>query len=96
MEKLALCCLDNQEGESGGYGKKLTASGEFSMSSVYHELTKYFGDVQESLWWKIWKIKAPMKMVVFLWLVRHGRIMCNTKRRRQGFITHDVCPQCGR
>lgn len=79
-EKLELCCIDGREGEEDGYGWRLTALGKFSVSSAYYELTKTPTGLQDGVWKKIWKIKAPMKMVVFLWLVRHQRIPCNVER----------------
>lgn len=43
----------------------------------------------------MWKIKAPMKMIVFLWLVRHKRILCNSEHLRRGLARDDACPLCG-
>lgn len=94
VQKLEICSLGEHPEEQDGHSWRLTATSKFSVSSMYHEITKTTSVMQDIFWKKVWKIKAPMKMVVFLWLVRHRKILCNDERQRRGLISQASCPQC--
>lgn len=43
---------------------------------------------------RIWKIKVPNKIIGFLWLVRHGHVLCNVERSKSGLTINTDCPRC--
>lgn len=53
------------------------ALGKFSVSSAYHIINNDNNCVQDGMWKERRKLKVPSKMIMFLWLVMHGRVMCN-------------------
>lgn len=37
---------------------------------------------------------VPNRIKAFVWLVKHGRVMCNAERLRRGFTLDDKCSKC--
>ncbi|XP_019174227.1 PREDICTED: uncharacterized protein LOC109169788 isoform X1 [Ipomoea nil] len=70
------------------------SSGRFSVSSAY-DLAMKTDDMGNDIGWKkIWKLRAPNKICLFLWLVKNKRIMTNGERRRRSFSMDSRCPGC--
>lgn len=48
-------------------------------------------------WELIWKIRVPsrMCMCMFMWLLKHEKVMCNTERQRRGLSMNTNCDKCG-
>lgn len=70
------------------------SSGEFSVSSAYNiqqQTTKHKG-VND--WDIIWSLNVPNRVCMFLWLLKHGRILCNTERKRRGLTMNANCDIC--
>ncbi|XP_019188969.1 PREDICTED: uncharacterized protein LOC109183339 [Ipomoea nil] len=42
------------------------------------------------VWEDVWKLRVPNRICHFIWLVKHGRIMCNSERKR-GFTPDERC-----
>ncbi|KAL5769785.1 hypothetical protein ACOSP7_013939 [Xanthoceras sorbifolium] len=42
----------------------------------------------------IWKLKLPPKIIYFLWLVFHGKLLTNLQRNIRGLSNVAVCPRC--
>lgn len=94
MEKLNLYVLDEEEDNNDEIYWTLENSGKFFVSSAYHSITNGDLNVQDKGWEKIWKIKVPNRVRMFLWLARHERIMCNAERRRRHITDNDCCSTC--
>ncbi|KAK4283181.1 hypothetical protein QN277_000163 [Acacia crassicarpa] len=72
---------------------KWTKSGEFTVKSAYDSLrpTEVHPD---KLWSTIWKIKAPERCRIFMWLVLHNRLLTNVSRCKRGISTDGRCQIC--
>lgn len=69
-------------------------TGMFSISSAYNFVHGNANNEGDDIWEKIWKIKVPNRMKVFIWLARHQKIMCNAERKKRGFAGNDWCHRC--
>lgn len=94
LDKLDLYNLTNSSTETDGWCWTKEASGKLSVTSAFSVMANEDMCVQDSSWQRIWKLKVPRKMSMFLWLVRHRRIMCNMERCKRGFTLGDRCPLC--
>ncbi|KAL5815472.1 hypothetical protein ACOSQ4_026113 [Xanthoceras sorbifolium] len=84
-------------GDSSGRDTLLwghSKNGYFSVKSAYSLI---HDNVNVVLWkWKlIWKIKAPPKILIFLWIMLHGKTMTNVHRNFRGLTNIADCPRCG-
>lgn len=70
------------------------SSGTFSICSAYKLTCDRAGMVDDGIWEKIRKIRAPNKMRAFLWLARHQCIMCNVERKWRKFNNNDHYHNC--
>ena len=43
----------------------------------------------------MWKIRAPQKLKIFLWLVVNEAHLTNVSRMKKGLSAIDLCPICG-
>lgn len=71
---------------------------EESGISPTRELGKYrevvLGACMERFFEKVWKVVAPERVKVFLWLVAHQVILTNEERVRRRMGDSAVCPVC--
>ncbi|XVE48701.1 hypothetical protein DITRI_Ditri01bG0023300 [Diplodiscus trichospermus] len=72
----------------------LNSSGHFSVKSAYMSLRQNFGEVCDDLWRQIWRIKAPQRVHVFIWLALHGRLMTNEERVKRSLTSNSYCSLC--
>lgn len=56
-------------------GNKL---GEYFVASGYNQVNGFQNLSQSHIWNKIWKIKAPERIKVFIWQVTHERLLTNS------------------
>ncbi|KAL9290881.1 putative ribonuclease H domain, reverse transcriptase zinc-binding domain-containing protein [Arabidopsis thaliana] len=47
-----------------------------------------------SLYGRVWKVQAPERVRVFLWLIVNQAIMTNSERKRRHLCNSDVCQVC--
>ncbi|XP_028070017.1 uncharacterized protein LOC114272492 [Camellia sinensis] len=67
-----------------------SSDGEFSTASAYDLIVdqqNHMGD-----WGWIWKLKVPLKLKSFLWLVLHDKLLTNHKRATRGITNDPKCP----
>nr|GMD88437.1 transcription initiation factor TFIID subunit 8 [Ipomoea batatas] len=94
MKKLDLYILSPVEEDVDDYYWTFEESGNFSISSAY-ALTNYGNSgMQDEGWKKICKLKVANRIRMFIWLVRHGCILCNEERKRRHLIPNGNCPWC--
>ncbi len=65
---------------------------DFSVRSTYTFLQD--GGVKASMYHRIWKIKAPLKVKIFVWITLRGRILTVDKLLLRGWIGEDWCVFC--
>ena len=75
---------------------KRTPNRKFSTSSAYNLTVPLQSQHIDDLWRKIWKLKIPQKILTFLWLVYHGKILTNKERTKRGFTSNPSCHCCTR
>lgn len=51
-------------------------------------------NMQEPVWSKLWKIKVPNKMKMFLWIALHDKVLRNVERKRRGLTSDGDCDAC--
>ena len=61
----------------------------FTVSSTYCVAANIGYESKDPFWQLPWK-KVPNRICAFIWLVKHGRIMCNAKRMSDTPIRHPV------
>ncbi|CAA7018343.1 unnamed protein product [Microthlaspi erraticum] len=73
-----------------------SAEGKFTVKSAYSLLTLNESPRQnmEQFWKRVWRVKAPERVRVFLWLVCKQAIMTNVERKRRHLCDSDVCSVC--
>lgn len=70
--------------------------GLFSVKSAYAFLTRdrVPRPNMEALYNRVWRLVAPERVRVFLWLVSHQVIMTNMERKRRHLSDNGVCSLC--
>jgi len=61
-----------------------------------HNALVHLADVEDHKWWYslIWKIKVPIKIILFMWLSLNNKVLTGENFRRRGGIGPSVCPLC--
>ncbi|KAG7599981.1 Reverse transcriptase zinc-binding domain [Arabidopsis suecica] len=73
-----------------------SVDGNFSVKSAYNLLTRNSDPRPnlEKFYSRVWRVTAPERVRVFLWLVGNQVLMTNTERSRRHLSSTDVCPVC--
>ena len=92
--RLASLVIDDVTGARDRMSWGEAKDGLFSVKSAYAFLTK---DVvprlnMEDLYSRVWRVMAPERVRVFLWLVTHQVIMTNMERKRRHISENGICP----
>lgn len=72
----------------------MVGSGKFSVKFYYNAVTED-DDSEEEIWSWLWKLKIPQKLILFLWIIRHGKNLSNHHRLIRGMDTDGNCKLCG-
>ncbi len=67
-------------------------AGSFSVNSVFKFLQ--VGGVTETRYSKIWRIKAPLKVRCFVWLVLRNRVLTVDNLLKRGWSGSEACELC--
>lgn len=70
-----------------------TANGLFTVHSLYKWLE--FGGIKNSYFNTIWKAKIPLKIKVFLWLLKQDRVLTKSNLIHRGWQGDPACLFCG-
>jgi hypothetical protein len=71
--------------------------GQFTVSSAYNKLEcgmRMSAQHTDQLWTKIWRIPSLERVRVFMWLIKHDRILTNFRLARWG-LRNAYCDHCG-
>ncbi|KAG7594637.1 Ribonuclease H-like superfamily [Arabidopsis thaliana x Arabidopsis arenosa] len=73
-----------------------SVDGNFSVKSAYNLLTRNSDPRPnlEKFYSRVWRVTAPERVRVFLWLVGNQVLMTNAERSRRHLSSTDVCPVC--
>lgn len=74
---------------NGRLGWGLEDTGDFSIRSAYEVMVSCDHNSQSVDWNLIWRLKVPMRITMFIWLVHHDRILTNVERARRGITSND-------
>lgn len=95
MEIMALA-LDHVTGATDRLSWKDSVNGDFSVTAAYEMVTR--DDVprpnMECFYNRVWRVVAPERVRIFIWLVSHKVIMTNVERKRRHLSDSDVCSVC--
>ncbi|CAN1131008.1 Putative ribonuclease H protein At1g65750 [Linum perenne] len=72
----------------------LEANGAFSVRSAYLMLSDIEPDSSDGFWSRIWRWKGPNKVMHFLWLASHKRLLTNEERGRRHLTNQVNCSRC--
>ncbi|KAJ0046191.1 hypothetical protein Pint_05062 [Pistacia integerrima] len=59
-----------------------TSHGKFTANSCYNQIMDWKVHDRNALWQQLWRIKAPQRMLLFMWRVFHDRLPTNVQRRK--------------
>ncbi|KAL5754100.1 hypothetical protein ACOSP7_022320 [Xanthoceras sorbifolium] len=88
VDKISCMFSSARDGDKQIWG--LSKSGEFSVKSAYNSLV----DGSEWRWRFIWGLHLPPKILHFLWILLHGRLLTNCQRNSRGLSSVVTCPRC--
>ncbi|KAK8550128.1 hypothetical protein V6N12_038858 [Hibiscus sabdariffa] len=75
-------------------GWRWDAKREFRVSSAYSVLMQDGARIRNSKWTRIWSLKVPQRVKVFLWITAHQRLLTNVERVRRHIASSDMCGLC--
>ncbi|XP_019152396.1 PREDICTED: uncharacterized protein LOC109149189 [Ipomoea nil] len=93
--ELAARVIINDEQRVDSMGWSPNEDKSFSTRSAYKLTRQTTGNQENGEWEATWKLRVPNRIRTFIWLVQHGRIMCNSERRKRGFTADERCAICG-
>ncbi|KAK8705482.1 hypothetical protein V6N13_049084 [Hibiscus sabdariffa] len=67
---------------------------DFRVSSAYQFLMDMLVRSRDIKWRKIWALKVPHRVRVFMWLAAHQAHLTNVERVRRHLATSDECVLC--
>jgi len=93
---LASVVIDEVTGARDRMSWGESKDGLFSVKSAYALLTKdeLPRPNMEALYGRVWRVMAPERVRVFLWLVSHQVIMTNMERKRRHMSDTGMCLLC--
>ncbi len=81
-----------RDNTSDGVNWRWGEARRFSVKSVYNFLQN--GGVAETRFSKVWRIKASIKVKIFVWLVLRKRVLTIDNLLKRGWCGADVCALC--
>ncbi|KAL9859811.1 putative RNA-directed DNA polymerase [Arabidopsis thaliana] len=95
LELMAMV-LDDMTGAQDRISWRETQNGEFSVRTAYEMLTRDEAPRpnMEKFYTRIWRVRVPERVKVFLWLVGNQVIMTNAERYRRHLCDSEVCQVC--
>ena len=94
--QLAAVVVNNVTGVHDRLAWGETSNGKFTVKSAYELITRdddprpYMGNFFKTMW----RVVAPERVKIFLWLVGNQAIMTNAERYRRHLSWTDVCQVC--
>ncbi|KAK8501943.1 hypothetical protein V6N12_019681 [Hibiscus sabdariffa] len=67
---------------------------QFQVSLAYEDLMDVGERRRASIWSKIWSLRVPQRVRVFMWITTYRRHLTNVERVRRHIVSSDVCSLC--
>lgn len=94
LYELSLRTLDVEMEEQDSLTWTRSSNGEFTAHSAYQTLMDIEATPIQGSWTKLWDINVAPKIINFMWLVMHNKLLTNMSRRAKGMTHSDLCPRC--
>ncbi|KAG7564477.1 Ribonuclease H-like superfamily [Arabidopsis suecica] len=94
--ELAAVVLDTVTGAKDRLSWAATTNGKFTVKSAYELITRdeYPRQHMDKFYERLWKVIAPERVRVFLWLVGKQVVMTNEERFRRHLCDTEICQIC--
>lgn len=94
--ELSAVVLDTVTGAKDRLSWAATTNGKFIVKSAYELITRdeYPGQHMDMFYERLWKVIAPERVQVFLWLVGKQVVMTNEERFRRHLCDTKICQIC--
>lgn len=70
-----------------------TNTGRFTVHSLYKWIE--YGDIPNHTYDQTWTAKIPLKIEVFVWLVRQNKVLTKHNLLKKDWLEDPSCPFCG-
>jgi hypothetical protein len=70
------------------------SNNSFSVSNLYLNLKGYHGEMENTIWRRIWRLQVPERVKTFTWMMQHGRLLTNSLKSKMR-LCHAMCDFCG-
>ncbi|MCH79377.1 putative non-LTR retroelement reverse transcriptase [Trifolium medium] len=93
MQKIAAIVPPNEangKDEQLGVGSK---NDRYSVAAMYNIMCNFDDEHVDVLWSKIWKLNVPERIRQFIWIVKHDRLLTNSRKNKMG-LGHASCHYC--
>lgn len=93
LQKLATIVLSNNDADTDeflwtGRGDGFTVKEAYKISMNWDRYEEWEG------WKRLWKVKLQIRVIVFVWLMLHEKLMTNSERRRRHLGASEECTRC--
>ncbi|KAK8986392.1 hypothetical protein V6N11_009952 [Hibiscus sabdariffa] len=95
LEKLAACPIPKSSLGDDIPGWRWKDNRCFTVGSAYEYLMTEEARHSSSHWKRIWKLRVPHRVRVFMWLVAHRKLLTNDERVRRHLAIFAECSICG-
>lgn len=90
-ERVAGYILSNNLDEEDAMGWWWEKGQDFTIRSAYNSIIGSTSVSRDFNWARIWSLKVPIRICMFLWLVKHGRVMTNVERAKRNMTSNVTC-----
>ncbi|XP_019173838.1 PREDICTED: uncharacterized protein LOC109169412 [Ipomoea nil] len=75
-------------------GWSMEINGKFTVRSMYQALVGDHRNAPDGMWRRIWRMKVPARVSMFLWLLRHKKLLTNVERAKRKLTADPFCFLC--
>jgi ribonuclease HI len=65
----------------------------YSVAEMYNLLCNFKNEQVDVIWAKIWKLNVPERVRQFIWIVKHDRLLTNSRKSKMN-LGHSMCYYC--
>lgn len=94
LDHISACYPLSETFSDDVYTWKLNMNGKFSMKTAYGSVVRNENLMEDNRWKLIWDNSLTSRIKHFLWLVRRGRLLTNSKHARRRMTDNEGCSRC--